>query len=159
MYLEFYVTTILGVLLPSGLTIFSCLWLFFKYFMQKRKNMAFSLVVILALSDFLFSLIGVMTTFFPLTHLSGFYHITLFLTSYFSIFWASAISYIVYKSLKERDFNSSALVMKNGVLILIVSSLFAFWYILYFSVWFNYDLVGILKADGCISNFSCCLSL
>ena len=123
----YYIQTILGTLLPSGLTCISCLWLFFKFFFEKRKTIAFSLIFILALSDFIFSLTGIISHFFPLTILSQTYRIALFLTSHFSIFWVSAISFVVYKSLKERDLNSKALVMKSVIGIFTISVIFALW--------------------------------
>jgi len=93
-------------LLPGALTCLSCLWFFFKYFFQTNKNIGFSLIFVLTLSDFFFSLTVIISLFFPYSHLGGIYHVAIFISLQFSIFWASAMSYLVYKSLKNKDFNT-----------------------------------------------------
>jgi len=95
-------------MIPSVLTFFSCLWLFFKYFSQFRinkKNTGFTLIIILVFSDFVFSsniLIFLIKESFIDSYMAlsiGIY----FFALYFSVLWASAIAYLVYKSLQKLN--------------------------------------------------------
>ena len=113
--------SILCTYLPVSLTVLSCLWLFFKYCKQTQKGTGFTLITILTVSDFLFSLTSLCATAFPLVSMRYVYQTLFYTTTYFSVLWASAMAFIVYKSLKEREFNTQAVVFKGALMILCIA--------------------------------------
>ena len=92
-------------LIPSALSCLACLWLFLRYFIARSRSIGFTMIFVLAMSDFIFSASFLLTTlvekidpqiYFPL----------FFVSIHFSIYWASGIAFLVYKSLKDVNFNS-----------------------------------------------------
>ena len=108
MSVDFY-TTILSSL--------SCLWIVFKYFQQPKNNIGLLLIFVLALADlsFAFSILSV--------HLTGedtvFQEEMFFFSMQFSVLWAAAVSYLVYKSLQDPNIN----IMRLFRIILVISIL------------------------------------
>jgi len=103
------------------LTLISCVWLFFRYIRQAQKTIGFSMIVILGISDFMMSIL-LFATEVTITSLDFFlYYIALYLTMYFSIFWASTMSIIVYRSLQEKDFESKDKLVKVILTVLVPS--------------------------------------
>ena len=96
----------------ASLSCIVCIWLFFRYFKQPQKSIGFTMIVILALSDFIYSIIFLLRQFIgsKLIEEDLLYYIPFSLCLYFSIFWASTIAYLVYKSLQGKDYN-----IKNGL--------------------------------------------
>jgi len=111
--------------LPASLTVLSCLWLFFKYCKQTQNGTGFTLIVILTVSDFIFSLTSLCATLFPFVSMRYIYQTLFYTTTYFSVLWASAMAFFVYKSLKEREFDSQPIVFKGASLVLCIAILFA----------------------------------
>jgi len=106
------------------LTLFACIWIFLRYLRQKQKSIGFSMIMILSISD---TILSVLLLHSEITHgYLGFtpYYIILYLTMYFSIFWASAISILVYKSLQERNFDSKGRLAKVIMIVLFPSIAF-----------------------------------
>jgi len=104
----------------SSLSILGCLWIIFKYFQQPKNNIGLLLIFVLAISDLIFSLSiliqDIMNTISPI------FDVLFSFTMYFSILWASAVSYIVYKSLKDLDFNLPKVFRNTILMIFIISS-------------------------------------
>lgn len=111
--------------LPVSLTVLSCLWLFFKYCKQTQKGTGFTLIVILTVSDLIFSLTSLGATIFPFVFMRYVYQTLFYTTTYFSVLWASAMAFIVYKSLKEKDFDSRTIIFKWTLMILCTAILSA----------------------------------
>jgi len=104
----------------------ACVWVFYIYLTQLRKTIGFSLIIILAISDFLYSINLTLNNFFPTLKLFGFYVFTpvFFFTIFFSIIWTSAISFLVYKSLGNSSSNMSKLFVKTLITVFAISLLF-----------------------------------
>lgn len=104
-------------LISSILTCFACLWLFYKFCRLQQKNIGFSMIFILSISDFFLSILMIATTtihlgdnqYDILTHLSYF-------LIFFSIYWASAMAFLVFHSLKDQDFTPQR-VMRRTILL------------------------------------------
>jgi len=96
---------VLARLVPSGLSCLACLWLFLRYFIARNRSIGFSMVFVLAMADFIFSASFILITFEE--NISPQIYFAIFFVSiHFSIYWASGIAILVYKSLKDVDFNS-----------------------------------------------------
>ena len=114
---------------PSALlTCVACSYIFVKYFQQHRKSLGLTLIFILALSDFLFCLNLILSNHFGafFTEKTNLYVLLYFGCMHFSIGWASTISFLVYKSLLGRNFETSSIVLKFFLLILTLAEAFAF---------------------------------
>lgn len=117
------------VLIPSVLTILACPWLFFKYAHQGWKRAGFSMIFILTLSDFLYSLTALTSVFLPYLEFSRYYRFGFYFCSYFSIYWASAIAFLIYKTLTSQDaINTNQLFIKTLLIVLTVTFTCAFLY-------------------------------
>ncbi len=95
----------LARLIPCGLSCLACLWLFLRYFTARSRSLGFSMVFILAMSDFIFSASLGSTTLVDQID-PKLYYALFFISINFSIYWASGIALLVYKSLKDVKFNS-----------------------------------------------------
>lgn len=114
---------------PSAtLTCVACSYIFVKYFQQRRKSLGLTLIFILALSDFIFCLNQVLSYYFGefFAGQTNLYVILYFGCMHFSIGWASTISFLVYKSLLGRNFETNSVVLKFFFLILTISAAFTF---------------------------------
>ncbi len=103
----------------SALSIIACLWLFFKYIKQMNKGVKSLLVVVLAVSDLIYSANHILEDY--CTEKPSERKIFHFFETFsicFSIFWASAIAYIVYKNLADRYLNLKKLFLKVFFVIL-----------------------------------------
>jgi len=113
----------------SVLSILACFWLFYKYVRQMNKGIKSLLVVILAASDMIFSANHVLEDYwkeYTIFERKIFYFFQTF-SICFSIFWASAIAYIVYKNLADRYINLKELFIK---VLLVTLALVLTWTIL-----------------------------
>ncbi len=98
----------------SGL---GCLWIIFKYFQQPKDNIGLLLIFVLALSDLSFSFNIISLHLFDPSIAND---VAFFFSMQFSVIWASAVSYIVYKSLQDSAINIMNLFRKTlGIVILI----------------------------------------
>jgi len=112
----------LPLLLPSFLTVLTCPLLFYKYAQKGWKKTGFSMIFILILSDFLYSLIVLATYFFPYANLSRIYRFSFYFCASFSIYWASAIAFLVYKTLTSKDhINANKLFLKTLLIVFAVT--------------------------------------
>lgn len=90
---------------------------------MNRKNTGFTLIIILILSDFFFSLnlayfqIAESYNDFVLSISVGLY----FFALYFSVIWASAISILVYKALQTLNYESNKRIFKTALIVLVIS--------------------------------------
>jgi len=115
------ILTAITPVLTSG----SCLWMFYKYFSQfhiNKKNTGFSLIIILILSDFIFSLNLLFFIINP-SFMGAFMSFAValyFFTLYFSVIWASAISFLVYKTLQNMNYDSRQRLAKTLLLVFVV---------------------------------------
>jgi len=113
-------------LVPSILTVLACPWLFFKYLQHGWKRVGFSMILLLTLSDFIYSLTVLATLFFPLTSLSTYYRFSFYFCSNFSIYWAASIAFLVYKTLISKDsLNLNKLFIQTLLIVLAVTLTFA----------------------------------
>jgi len=90
-------------LIPSLLTVITCPWLFFRYAQKGWRRVGFSMIFVLTLSDFLYSSTVLVTIFYPYIDMSPYYRLSFYFCSNFSIYWASAIAFLVYKTLISKD--------------------------------------------------------
>jgi len=104
-------------LLSSTLTCLACLWLFYKFCGLRHKNIGFSMIFILSISDFFLSIFMIITTITQLEKekYDVLAHLSYFLM-FFSIYWSSATAFLVYNSLKDQDFTPQR-VMRGTMLI------------------------------------------
>ena len=106
--------------IPSAIiTCMACFYIFIKYFQQPKKSLGLTLIFILTLSDFIFSLNQLLSYYFAdfFATKTNLYIILYFGCMHFSIGWASAISFLVYKSLLGRNFETSAVIIKAFLII------------------------------------------
>jgi len=134
---------VLYVILPAGLTWIACLWLFYLYFKTKEKTLGLKMICILGVSDFLFStsVIVMKTLQSPLLLklVACFFYGGL----YFSVTWASAMSFIVFKSLENQAANPEILFKRT--LGIILATIPAIGLILgYFDGKFDYHRVELI---------------
>jgi len=110
----------------TSLTGLACLWLFFKYITEPEKNSGFSMVIILAISDLIYSTTLFSNCLFP-DHIGGniFYLISLS-TLYFSIYWAGTISVFVYQTVRDKNPISNQHLLKGLLVTLTIASLSGF---------------------------------
>lgn len=107
----------------SVLSIIACFWLFFKYIRQMSKGVKSLLVVILAVSDLIYSMNHLLEDYW-LEYSTFQRNIGNFCNAFsicFSIFWASAIAFIVYKNLADRYINLKDLFIKVFLVILFLA--------------------------------------
>lgn len=112
-------------IIPSIIACLACLVLFFYYLTAKKRSIEASMVFILSVSDFLYSLMNLFPYLFP-SFDDAFFAIIQFFSLYFSIFWASTISFMVYKSLKDIHLNSKKLLFQCFFFVITCSASFAF---------------------------------
>jgi len=117
------------ILIPSVLTILACPWLFFKYAHKGWRRAGFSMIFILTLSDFLYSVTVLTSIFFPYANFSPCYRFGFYFCSYFSIYWASAIAFLVYKTLASQNaINTKQLFVRTLLIVLTVTLTCVFLY-------------------------------
>lgn len=111
---------------PYSITAFisccACVWVFFRYLIQIKKTIGFSMILVLAISDFVYSINVIVNNLFPAWTLS-FYNPVFFFAIFFSIMWTSAISLLVYKSLANNSSNMKKLFAKTLITVLSISLL------------------------------------
>ena len=110
--------------IPAFLSCIACLWLFTKLVFHKKKSLGILLILVLAISDFIFALNNLLSCFFPdflIIETNNAYDFIYFSSIYFSTWWASTISFLVYKSLRDKDFNSKRPFLKMLIPILFLS--------------------------------------
>ena len=107
-----YFTTILSSL--------SCLWIIFKYLQQPKNNIGLLLIFVLAISDLLFacSILALHIWDFETT----LQYEIFFFSMQFSILWAAAVSFLVYKSLKDTTINIMRLFRRILVIVTLLSA-------------------------------------
>jgi len=121
--MEIYGKYILLYNIISVCSCIACLWLFYRYIRQMKKSVGSLLIVILGLSDFLYS-IDVLLVATSREMKVGDIYLFAYTSSFslcFSILWASAISFIVYKSISDRYSNQRVCFIKTLVTMLIVA--------------------------------------
>lgn len=107
-------------LYTSALSSLSCFWIIFKYFQQPKDNIGHLLIFVLAISDLLFA-ISILTLHF-VEEETTLQDAIFFFSMQFSIMWAAAVSYIVYKSLRDTTLNTMRLFKRILALLLLLSS-------------------------------------
>lgn len=117
---------ILSTYIPAGLTCISFLWIFYKYIKQKNKNIGFTLIFILSISDFILSTVGIVSGVLPKIMLKYVYQTLFYLAIHFSIFWAAIMAFIVYKSLQDREMNVKRFCLKMILMTFTAASIFTF---------------------------------
>jgi len=115
---------ILKCIIPGSLTGIASLWIFCKYLTARKKRIDFSMIIILAISDLIFSLVVLVDALYPNALTPHSFYAIFFAAMYFSIFWATAMAYLVFSSLKDRDFDSKKYFSKTLSIILIISICF-----------------------------------
>lgn len=80
------------------LSILSCFWIFFKYFQQPKNNIGLLLIFVLAIADLVFACSILSLRFSEETNI---HDLVIFFSMQFSVMWASAVAFIVYKSLQD----------------------------------------------------------
>lgn len=104
----------------------ACMWLFYRFLKQMKKCIGSWLVVILGISDFFYSANVLLEEHFHEIKIGQIY-IFAYIHNFsicFSILWASAISFIVYKSLSDRYSNQKVRFASTLVAILAASFIF-----------------------------------
>ena len=115
---------VLASILPASLSCLASLWLFYRFFRSNSSNIGFSMVVILGLSDLIQCIVVLLDTIIPEMIYNKVVNGFFFLSTYFSIFWASAMAFLVYRSIKYVDFNSKEAFVKTLVIVFVLSSCF-----------------------------------
>lgn len=108
----------------SVLTIITCSWLFIKYLTARKRNVGFTLIIILAFADTCYGLTSLFSDLFPDIAIGSvdLFQTFFFYSMHFSIIWSCAISYLVYRSLKDKNFESNTLILKALGIILLLSA-------------------------------------
>ena len=105
--------------ISASLTCLGCLWLFYKYCQLKHKNVGFSMIFILSVSDFI---LGILMLFSRLFYNTGpqlyFLDNVMYFLVFFSLYWASAMAFLVYRSLKDQDYTSQRMITRTVILVL-----------------------------------------
>lgn len=114
------------VLPTTSLTCFACTWLFFKYLCESEKNSGFSIVIILAISDFIYSSTLFANYFFADSIGGIMYYIVLISTLYFSMYWAGAISFFAFQTVKNKNAISTQNLLKGLSIALLLASFSGF---------------------------------
>lgn len=112
--------------IPTGLTILSCIWLLVTYFRLQRKTVGMSMIMVLSLSDIVYAVTVLGGTLFPQFLVSKLYFILFFYSTYFSIFFASVMSLLVYQSLKNKNFEPKKFFVISLFLVLMLSTVFVY---------------------------------
>jgi len=115
---------VLAAILPASLSCLGTFWLFYRFLRLISPNIGFSMVLILGVSDLLQSVVVLLDTLIPGMILNKVSNCLFFLSIYFSIFWASSMSFLVYRSIKYIDFNSKIAFIKTLIFVFILSLLF-----------------------------------
>jgi len=121
----------INYVLPSAIiTCLACFYVFIKYFRQPRRSLGLTLILILTISDFIFSLNQVLSYCFAdfFSTKTNLYIILYFGCMHFSILWASVVSFMVYKSLLGRNFETTRVIIKAFLIIFIISAVFTFYW-------------------------------
>jgi len=113
------ITELLFTIIPAALTCLACIGLFLKYMKMKNQSVGFSVVIILCISNFVFSTAIILRILpsIPFTEevlFQNAFHTAMF----FSIYWASTVCYLVYYSLIDENFACKKIVVKTALAIL-----------------------------------------
>lgn len=104
--IELSLVDIFSSVIPSALTCLGCLWLLISFTFLSRKIIGHYMIALLAISDLMFGVDMLAATFKPIIQTESAFIYTSFFSMYFSVIWASGISVLVYRSLKNENFNS-----------------------------------------------------
>ena len=110
---------LLGSIIPAALTCLACIGLFLKYIKMKNQSVGFSVVIILCLSNFVFSTAIILRILPKVTFTDdGFFKNVFHTAMFFSIYWAATVCYLVYHSLIDENFASKKIIAKTAFAIL-----------------------------------------
>jgi len=116
----------LADIIPQSITGIACIWFFCRYLCQPQKSLGYVLVLILTLSDFIFSINILWFNFFTPQTINPTISMTFVLLYYasldFSIFWASGIAFLVYRSLKGFTTNPKSIIFKAVLVTALLSA-------------------------------------
>jgi len=106
-------------LITSGISIFSCLWLFLLFRKLKKKSIPMKLILWISIFDFFEAIVGILSQFMPATHLSCiFIEFFIILCLWTSLFYSTALSVLSYYSLHiSKPFDQQKYYRKAHMLI------------------------------------------
>ncbi len=109
-------------IITTAVSILGCLWIIFKYFQQPKENIGLRLIFVLAIADLVFA--GSVLSVHFSQAFTDVHEIFISFSLEFSVMWASAVSYIVYKSLQDTNLNTMRLFrIILGVVILLSTAI------------------------------------
>lgn len=101
------------------LSILSCCWIIFKYFQQPKNNIGLLLIFVLAIADLVFAC-SILSL--RISEETNAHDLVIFFSMQFSVMWASAVSYIVYKSLQDMTLKKMRLFQTTLGIVIFLSS-------------------------------------
>ena len=108
-------------LAPAGLSCLACIWIFYRYIITLKKTVGLTMILILAISDFAFDLGLILFKFFEKSFSNFDFYFYMIIPLYFSIFWASAMSFLVFMSLRDKDFESKKTLLVTFFIVLFLT--------------------------------------
>jgi len=114
-------TEVIYTLAPAGLSCLACVWIFYRYIITLKKTIGLTMILILAISDFTFDLGLILFKLLEKTFSSLDFYFYMIIPLYFSIFWASAMSFLVFMSLKDKDFESKKTLLITFFIVLLLT--------------------------------------
>ena len=106
---------------PAGLSCLASLWILYRYITALKKTVGLTMILILASSDFTFDLGLLLFKIMGDTFSSMNFYQLMIIPLYFTIFWATAMSFLVYKSLRDKDFESKKTLLITFLVILLLT--------------------------------------
>lgn len=114
-------------IIPQTLSILACLYLFYSYKNLHTKSIGIKMIFILSLSDLAFHCGVVIGTFVPSVGVQAIGNLMANIFLRFSIFWASSMSYFLYKLLSAgEDFNQAGYPKKSFAALFTLSCILTF---------------------------------
>ncbi len=107
---------------PCILGLLANLWLFGRFLLPQPKTTGFLMVSILAVPNCIFNLLSIANIFTSYYFDVSYYTVFLFSLT-FSNFWASCMTYLIYKSIRNTEFDVRSNLCKALTTILLVSIL------------------------------------
>jgi len=119
---------ILYTIAPAALSCLASLWIAYRYINAVNKTVGLTMILILAISDFFFDLGLLIFKILDDTFTYLNFYKLIIIPLYFAIFWATAMSFLVYMSLQNKDFESKkTLLLTFFITLLLTVACYLYW--------------------------------
>jgi len=139
---------------PSIVGLLANLWLFCQFLSPKPKTTGFLMVSILAIPNCIFNVLLILNLFTNFVFEYSYYPMLIF-SLIFSNFWASCMTYLIYKSIRNPNFDLRSNLCKAFAIVFFISTFIGIVSTIEFSFFFTVGISSFLMIFSQAFTFIC----